>query len=365
MTTPRVNRRRLLAALSTAGAGALAGCGALGGGTDPAAETAGTDGTDEATTAPSLPYEGPSPRALLDAPRGLRLRNAAGAFRFVTVALDHGDRQVFLDSRGVPPATLVTYDGLVRRRDDYRVVVETDAGGRHRREWSPTPWTGDLLVTLDRDVTSRATATCGPECGPGDPTADSDRALVLDNPADDPVTVDVRLGPSFDPDLARRYQVPGVGRLSLPVSRWSDDYPVRLAYGDRTVRHEWRTADGDRIYADVSGPPRLRCSNAHRDLVVVNRPAREREVGLRIEADGELAVERSLVLGPERRRAFANDVPPAGEYGFRIRTDDGLDESFSTSICPAPGRMLVNVDERAAVVTVRGAEPETVVDGRT
>ncbi len=356
-----MKRRRLLAALSTAGTGALAGCGALGGGPDPAAETAGTDRTDETTTAPSLPYEGPSPRTLLNTPRGLRLRNAAGASRFVTVVLDHGDRQVFLDSREVPPATLVAYDGLVRRRDDYRVVVETDAGGRHLREWAPTPWTGDLLVTLDRDVTSRQTATCGPECGP----ADSDRALVLDNPADDPVTVDVRLGPSFDPDVARRYQVPGVGRLSLPVSRWSDDYPVWLAYGDRTVRHEWRTADGDRIYADVSGPPRLRCSNAHRDLVVVNRPAREREIGLRIEADGELAVERSLVLGPERRRAFANDVPPAGEYGFRIRTDDGLDESFSTSICPAPGRMLVNVDERGAVVTVRGAEPETVVDGRT
>lgn len=357
-----MNRRRLLAALSTAGASALAGCGTLGG-TDSAAETSETDETDE-TTAPSLPYEGPSPRTLLDTPRGLRLRNAAGTSRFVTVALDRGDRQLFLDSREVPPTTLVAYDGLVRRRDDYRVVVETGAGGRHRREWAPTPWTGDLLVTLDGGVTSRATATCGPECGPGDPAADPDRALVLDNPAADPVTVAVRLGPSFDPDLARRYQVPGVGRLSLPVSRWSEDYPVRLAYGDRTVRHEWRTADGDRIYVDVSGPPRLRCSNAYRDLVVVNRPAREREIGLRIEADGELAVERSLVLGPERRRSFGNDVPPAGEYGFRIRTDDGLDESFSTSICPAPGRMLVNVDERGAVVTVRGAEPEAVVDGR-
>jgi len=355
-----VDRRRLLVSLSTAGLAALAGCGSLGGGTrSPDPDTPASEPT---ATPSSLPYEGPSPRTLLDAPRGLRVRNAAGDPRFVTVALDHGGRQVFLDSREVPPATVVAYDGLVRRRDDYRVVVETGAGGRHVREWSPTPPTGDLLVTLDRAVTSRATATCGPDCGPGDPAVD--RVLVLDNPADDPVTVDTRLGPSFDPDLDRRYEAPALGRLSVPVPRWSNDYPVRLAYADRTVRHEWRTADGDRIYVDVSGPPRLRCSDTYRDLVVVNRPAREREIDLWIAADGEPAVERSLVLGPERRRSFGNDVPPAGEYEFRIRTDDGLDESFSTSICPAPGRMLVNVDDRGAVVTVRGAQPETVVDGR-
>jgi hypothetical protein len=362
-----VYRRRLLAGLSTACLTLLAGCdGAPFGDLDTDADADARRPTDTATASAtsSLPYLGPRPRTLLDDPRGIRLRNATGEPRLVTLALDRGDEQVFLDTREVPPATLVRYDRLVGRRDDYRVVVETGAGARHVRSWTPAPWAGDLLVTTDREVTSRTTATCGPDCGPATDALDDEKVLVLDNPGTAEVAVDVRLGAPWAPDLDRRYAVPGADRLALPVPDWSSNYPVQIGYGDRTVDHEWRTSDGDRIYVSVAGPPRLRCSNAYRELVVVNRLARDRELDLRIEADGDPAVQRSLAVGPESRRSFQNDVPPAGRYAFQVRTTDGLEDSFETSICPAAGPMLVILDESAAVVTIRGARRERAVDGR-
>jgi hypothetical protein len=355
------SRRRLLAALSTAGLAAFAGCDAVGTPADRDASADEATSTPEPTP-PALPYEGERPRTLLDAPRGVRLRNATGESRFVTLALDHDGRQVFLDTREVPPATVVAYGDLVRRRDDYRVVAETGTGARHVRAWTPTPRTGDLLVTLDREVTSRSTAGCDPDCGPAAPAAD--RVLVLDNPGDAAVPVSLRFGRPGAPDLDRTYDVPAAARVAVGAPGWSADYPIRVDYADRTVRREWRISDGDRLFVTVAGRPRVRCSDTHRELVVVNRVDRERTVDLRIDADGDPAVERSLTVEPTGQRSFQNAVPPAGRYGFRVATDDGIDQSFSTAICPASGPMLVILDESAAVVTIQGAQREQVVDGR-
>lgn len=316
-----------------------------------------------ATPAPAaLPYEGPSPRTLLRDPRGVRLRNASGAAQFVTLALDHGDRPVFLDSREVPPATVVEYDGLVRRVADYRVVAETADGERHERTWRPTERTGGLLVTLDDGVTSRTTTTCTQTCGPGPSLAD--RTLYLDNPSGDSTAARVRLGPSWNLDRDLTIRVPALGRAAVPVPEWSSDYPLRIAYGDREVRREWRVSDGERLFVSVDGPPRVRCSNTTRELVVVNRIDRERSLDLRIDADGERAVDRSLSVPASGERSFANTVPPAGRYAFAVATEDGIDRSFETAICPAAGPLLVILDEENVVVTIRGERRETVVDGR-
>jgi hypothetical protein len=280
----------------------------------------------------------------------------------VTLALDHGNRQVFLDSREVPPATVVEYGGLVRRVADYRVVAETANGARHRRTWRPTARTGDLWVTLDAAVTSRTTTTCTETCGPGPSLAD--RTLYLDNPSNDPTAVRVRLGPSWNHDRNLSIRVPTLGLAAVPVPEWSSDYPLEIAYGDREVRWEWRISDGESLFVSVDGPPRVRCSNTTRELVVVNRVDRERSLDLRIDADGEQAVDRSLPVPAAGERSFANAVPPAGRYAFEIATKDGIDRSFATAICPAAGPLLVILDEENAVVTIRGERRETVVDGR-
>ncbi len=303
-----------------------------------------------ASTPVALPYGGPSPRTLLSDPRGVRLRNATGAAQFVTLALDHGDRPVFLDSREVPPATVVRYGGLVRRVADYRVVAETADGERHERNWRPTERTGDLEVTLDAGVTSRATTTCTESCGPGPSPAD--RTLYLDNDADDPTAAQVRLGPSrrLDRDLSVR--VPALGRAAVPVPEWSSDYPLRVAYGDREVRWEWQASDGESLFVSVDGPPRVWCSNTTRDLVVANRVGRDRALDLRIDADGERAVERSVSVPASGRRSFPNLVRPAGRYTFDVVTADRLERSLTTRICPAAGSILVILDEETAVVAV-------------
>lgn len=357
-------RRRLLAALGTAGLTSLAGCDAVSPPPAPDDTSPEGDGTpapsSSASTPAALPYEGPSPRTLLRDPRGIRLRNATGTAQFVTLALDHGDRQVFLDSREVPPASVVEYDGLVRRVVDYRVVAEIADGARHRRTWRPTAQTGDLQVTLDAGVTSRTTTTCTETCGPGSSLVD--RTLYLDNSSGDPTAARVRLGPSWNRDLSIR--VPGLGLAAIPVPEWSSNYPLWIAYGDREVRWKWRTSDGERLFVSVDGPPRVRCSNTVRELVVVNRVDRERAAELAIDANGERAVERSLSVPASGERSFANAVPPAGRYSFEVATDDGIDRSFETAICPAAGPLLVILDEQNVVVTVRGERRETVVDGR-
>jgi hypothetical protein len=354
---PGRTRRRLLAALGAAGAAALAGCDAVA----PSPDSDET-GAERSATPATLPYEGGASAALLDDPRGVRLRNAAGAARFVTLALDHGDRSVFLDSREVPPATVVRYDGLVRAVADYRVVAETSDGARHERTWRPAERTGDLLVTLDSGVTSRATTTCLDACGPDAPAAD--RTLHLDNPSDEATTVRVRLGPSWNLDRDLSIRVPRLGLAVVPVPEWSSDYPLLVAYGDREVPWEWRISDGRDLFVSVDGPPRVRCSNTVRELVVVNRVDRDRALALRIDADGERAVERSFSVPAAGERSFANAVPPAGQYAFEIATEDGIDRSFATAICPAAGPLLVILDEGDAVVTIRGERRETVVDGR-
>ena len=352
-------RRRLLATLGTAGLAALAGCDTV---ASPAEDDRSEAPAPSPTTPATLPYEGPSPRTLLSSSRGIRLRNATGAAQFVTLALDHRDRPVFTDSREVPPATVVRYDGLVRRVGDYRVVAETAAGERHERMWRPVERTGGLLVTLDDGASSRVTTTCAETCGPG--SSPADRTLYLDNPSDDETTARVRLGPSRTPDRDLSVRVPGLGRAAVPVPEWSSDYPLWVAYGDREAEWEWRVSDGTDLFVSVDGPPRVRCSNTVRELVVVNRPDRERSVDLRIDADGRRAVERSLAVPASGERSFADAVPPAGRYAFEVRTGDGIDRSFETAICPAAGPLLVILDEENAVVTVRGERRETVVDGR-
>lgn len=362
-----MDRRRLLAALGTVGITALAGCDAVTpspepdpGPDDPPPERPGTPASP--ATPAALPYEGDSPRTLLASARGVRLRNATGAAQFVTLALDHGDREVFLDSREVPPATVVRYDGLVRRHADYRVVAETAAGARHVRTWRPTERTGNLLVTMDNGVTSRATTDCLDTCGPEAPSAD--RTLYLDNPSDGETTARVRLGPSWNLDRELSVRVPGLGRAAVPVPEWTSDYPLQVAYSDREVRREWRLSDGQDLFVSVDGPPRVRCSNTVRELVVVNRPDRDRALDLVIDADGERAVERSLTVPASGERSFSNTVPPAGQYSFVVRTEDGIDRSFQTAICPAAGPLLVILDEKSAIVTIRGEQRETVVDWR-
>jgi hypothetical protein len=352
-------RRRLLATLGTAGLAALAGCDAV---VAPDEDDRSDTPASSATPPAALPYEGDPPRTLLSSPRGVRLRNATGAAQFVTLALDHGDRQVFLDSREVPPATVVRYDGLVRRVGDYRVVAETAAGERHERTWRPAERTGGLLVTMDDGVRSRVTTTCVETCGPESSSAD--RTLYLDNSSADETTARVRLGPSWNLDRDLSVRVPGLGRAAVPVPEWSSDYPLRIAYGDREVEWEWRVSDGTDLFVSVDGPPRVRCSNTVRELVVVNRPDRDRSVDLRIDADGRRAVERSLAVPASGERSFADAVPPAGRYAFEVRTGDGIDRSFETAICPAAGPLLVILDEEDAVVTVRGERRETVVDWR-
>lgn len=361
-----MDRRRLLAALGTVGIASLAGCDAVTPSPEPAPddpppERSGTP-LSSPTTPATLPYEGDLPRTLLGSPRGVQLRNATGAAQFVTLAVDHADREVFLDNREVPPATVVRYDGLVRRRADYRVVAETATGARHVRSWRPTERTGDLLVTMDDEVTSRATTACLEACGPEAPSAD--RTLHLDNGAEAPTTAQVRLGPSWNLDRDLSVRVPGLGRAVVPVPEWTSDYPLRVAYGDREIRWEWRLSDGQNLFMSVDGPPRVRCSNTVRELVVVNRPDRDRVLDLAIDADGERAVERSLTVPASGERSFPNTVPPAGQYSFVIRTDDGVDRSFKTAICPAAGPLLVILDEENAVVTIRGERRETTVDGR-
>ncbi|MFB6167333.1 MAG: hypothetical protein ABEJ43_00620 [Haloferacaceae archaeon] len=352
-------RRALLGTLA-GGLASLAGCDAVTPSDD--SRPGRSERSETPASSASLPYEGPSPRRLLDAPRGIRLRNATGAAQFVTLALGHGDRGVFLDSREVSPATVVRYDGLVRRVTDYRLVAETAAGVRHERTWRPTGMTGGLLVTLDDGVTSRVLTTCAETCRPDGPAAE--RTLYLDNGADTATKVRVRLGPSRSPDRNLSVRVPGLGRAAVPVPEWSPDYPLRIAYGDREVRREWRTSDGEALFVSVDGPPRVRCSNTVRELVVVNRVDRERAVGLVVDADGIRAVERSISVPAASRRTFANAVPPAGQYAFEVTTEDGVDSSFETAICPAAGPLLVIVDDQEVVVTVRGERRETVVDGR-
>jgi hypothetical protein len=331
----------------TLGLVGLAGCG------DAAEQRAGTSGPTtaaETETPVERPYV-PSDGSPLDDHRGVVLVNRGRTPRFVTLAVTHEGRELYVDSTTVDPGNRLAVPDLVGGTGTYGVVVETSDGARTTYDWPVTGETGNLVASVDDGVTVRRQAVCDPDCAPFSTVASSNQGtagssvdrkrLALVNPGASRRTASLRATADGGEVLAATYRVPAQTRLEIPVPGEPFRYQVAVTVDGERRTHQWRTLPGGALRVTIGDAVSFACESGRRDLRVRNETAKRRTVTVTVRT-GDDSVEHTVVLDAGAVETARRLVPP-GVKTFRVETDRGERVRRPVEVCPPPGPVWVAV----------------------
>lgn len=388
-----MNRRSFL----LAGVAGLAGCAGVG---------VDADGRGGRTVAPALegtptasPPPPPEPTAAADAAGRLaRARSVVVSNRqvrpeWVYLGVLADGESVLETTFRVPAAGRTSVAGVLGRARPYAVAIRTADGRTRTTEWTPPAAGANLAVDLDggigvRDGYSAEAARGFVETSSGGLLADPSVGgvpLVLDNPGPArAVRISVSVGGGDgssgggsdgggsdgggndgngggggDGSATADVRVPAGARLPVPLSVPRGQAVVAVRTADGADRHGWRPTTDGGLYCRTDPAPRLSCDLLVRDLVVVDGGSADREVRVRVRADGALAVDRTVYPTAGGRVRLRTAVPPAGSYV--LTASDAAGRSRGRTVgCPARGPFVVRVDDGGIAI---GSEPVAGTDG--
>lgn len=384
-----MQRRTVLrGVLGLAGLTSLAGCALFAAdesgpedGRPPAGPTDSRPSNRRRVSADSTPYRDSDPAGNVYRARAVRIENRTRRERYVTVAVDEGDRMVALRNATVPPERTVTHYELVAKRGVYTVTIDTDSGATAVREFVVSEGVSDLDVVVGRGgIRTRQQARCWPDCPPvstGGFVADFPRPettvrwrgfgqVLVDNVDTQPREIRIRLWSNREAVggerlLDYRYRAPAGMRLVLPLVAEGGRYEVAVSVAGRTARRVWHVPEesvaefevGDRV-AGVCTTISSRSTRAYgpfRFGRIVNYDDVEHRLFVSIHHRGSVALDDHYVVGAGETVDVGFETPTLDDIELVARTEEGEDLVATWTHCPPAGELVLVVDERGRLQT--------------
>lgn len=322
----------------------------------------------------STPYRDSDPADNVFRARAVRVENRTRRERYVTVAVDEGDRMVALRNATVPAGATVSHPDLVAKRGSYTLTVDTAAGATAVREFVVSEGVGDLTVVLGNDgIATRQTARCRPGCPPlstGGFVAEVLRPettvrrrgvgrLLVRNVGTETRRVRVRLWSDRESVGERlldyRYRVPVGLRLVLPIVAVGGRYEVAVSVDDRTLRRPWHVpaesavefgvGTGVSAVCDAVSGWSTRTYGPFRLGRIVNEDDEDHHLYVSVHHRGSVALDDHYVLEAGETVDVGFETPALSDVELVARTGDGEDLVATWTHCPPPGELVLVVDE--------------------
>jgi hypothetical protein len=357
-----MRRRSVLAGAGLAGLAGLSGCGGLRGLLGSGERSGTTAGSRTQTRTRTI---GPSTLAGPPVSQSVTVGNTTPRAQYVTVAVARGSTTAFAESTTLLPGEQVRYDGAVTVGGAYDVVVETAAGRRRTAEWTVDGRLDGLSVLLADGVEVWPRARCrgGTDCelardaetadlpliGDGSTRWYAPAGVLLENAADAPRTVGLRVTLSGEPLVAADYELPGRSRLDLPLTYRSGAYEVAVSTGGTTARSSWPVPEVPSRHVRLDDGVTFGCGPANTVLRVGNAHDRPHRLELTVAtAGGEVRYERTFDLDPDERTEV-EPVATSGEYVVAVAADTGASTTETWWSCPPHGPGSVVLDATGSV----------------
>lgn len=339
-----MDRRALLASLTAA----LAGCPASPEGVE-------LDGSSPTPT--RTPASTPTPAGPPVGPQRVTVRNTTSRPEFVTVVVEADGRTFFVESLDLPSGTQLTFGDVVARGGTYAVLVETDGGTRTRYRWRVEEGLDGLVVTLADGISFWRTARCRPGCalatggerpdlplvGDGSLRWYGAAGVVLRNPRDGAVAVDLGVDLDGETILRHGYRVPPGSQVVVPVTFRSGEYRVRVGVDGRTLEREWPVPEMPQRYVTLADPVDFGCGPANTVIRADNRDGERHRLRMVVRRDGGVRFDETFELAPGGTREV-EPVSESGRYEVRFETDAGASLEGTWWTCPprGPGSVLIS-----------------------
>jgi hypothetical protein len=368
-------RRRAL--LATASGALLSGCSELSGFTSASDPTA----TPTPTETPiPLPYRGDDPEKRVE-PRGFELRNGTERAQYVTVAVDHGGRTLFVDNFSIGPGATRRFEELVARVGVYRVTVQTASGDRAVHGWVVAPERASdapLGIFLTEDgVETHQRIYCEPACPPlstggeavelplqrEDDPRPTLAGVLLTNGGERTRSVRLSVELAGRTILNYGYEVPPGVTAAIPVTRAPGAYSVRFEVDGTKRTGTWHVPEESTLTLDVSSIDSLSCRNPQIDwggspdrrnetvLRIVNDDTVSHEGTLTATADGRTLVEESFEIEASISiLGLSASVPESADtFEVEVALSNGERGVGTWSICRPPEIVTATIGPDADV----------------
>ncbi|QZP38793.1 hypothetical protein [Halobaculum magnesiiphilum] len=346
-----------------AGVAALAGCSSTG--SDAGGRTVNpalrATPTASPTPTPEPTAYGAGDADALDRPRSVILSNRLVRSEWVTLRIEANGTGVRSRTVRVPRAGRTTLADVFGAARPYTVSVRTADNRRRTVKWAPGPGGDDLGIDLDggvsvRDVYPPSAAPAFVEGSTGgllaSTTADG-TTLAVDAPG---AGGRVRIAASGGGGSAAvDLRVPAGSRVPVPLSVSRGRISVRVETDEGEDRHGWRPFEDGTLYCLLGPTPRLVCDLLVRDLLVENATDDEGPVDVRVRADGERVLDRTVYPAAGATVRLPTAVPPAGSFSVSATRDgEGTRRSFTR--CPARGPLVVRLTDGTVEIESRAVD---------
>ncbi|WP_101294311.1 hypothetical protein [Halegenticoccus soli] len=151
-------------------------------------------------------------------------------------------------------------------------------------------------------------------------------------------------------------------RLAVPVARAEATFDLSVAYGGDERDYEWHVPEEGVLFFDVgTDEVRPTCDGSRgradrpRIEAVGNRDDREHRLRVRVDVDGEVAVERAFGLPPRTTRSPDVRLPRSGgRYRVAAELDAGERVTGDWTLCPPPDPLRFSVEPNGTLVLGSG-----------